>query len=114
VPLTGERCVPCEGGTPPLSEAEARGLLAELGDGWQLANGGKALTRELKFKDFAQAMAFLNRLADVAEAEGHHPDFCLHGWNQVSLTLATHAIGGLSRNDFILAAKANQAAAAPA
>ena len=63
--------------------------------------------RELRFKDFAPAMASVNRLAEVAEAEGHHPDFCV-SWNRVELELVTHAIGGLSENDFIMAAKMNE------
>lgn len=63
------------------------------------------LTRQVTFKTFARAMAFLNRLAEIAEREGHHPDFCLMRWNQLSLSLTTHAIGGLSRHDFVLAAK---------
>jgi len=72
--------------------------------GWKVV-GGKTLERELKFKDFKGAMAFLNKVAELAEGEGHHPDFLLHGWNKVRFTLSTHAIGGLSINDFILAAK---------
>ena len=87
----------------PLDEAQA--LLSELDDRWHLDTHGRTLTREITFKSFARAMAFLNRLAELAEREGHHPDFCLTRWNRVTLTLTTHAIGGLSRNDFILAAK---------
>jgi 4a-hydroxytetrahydrobiopterin dehydratase len=105
MPLATERCVPCEGGTPPLSRDEAQALLAEVGDGWQLSEDATSLSRQLSFKNFLRAMDFLNRLAQVAEQENHHPDFCLQGWNKVSLTLATHSIGGLSRNDFIMAAK---------
>lgn len=111
--LAGERCVACKPGTPPLPDAEARALLAELGGDWRLTDGGKAISLDTTFKDFAAAMAFLNRLADIAEAEGHHPDFCLRGWNKVTITLSTHSIGGLSRNDFIVAAKLSQAIAAP-
>jgi 4a-hydroxytetrahydrobiopterin dehydratase len=103
--LASERCVPCEGGTPPLSRDEAQALLRELGDGWQLSQDAKALSRRITFKNFLRAMEFLNQLAQVAEQENHHPDFCLQGWNKVSVTLATHSIGGLSRNDFIMAAK---------
>jgi 4a-hydroxytetrahydrobiopterin dehydratase len=90
---------------PPLSLEQAQALLTELNDRWHLARSGRSLTREITFKTFGRAMAFLNRLAELAEAEGHHPDFCLERWNRVSLTLTTHAIGGLSRNDFVLAAK---------
>jgi 4a-hydroxytetrahydrobiopterin dehydratase len=103
--LAGERCVPCEGGTPPLSREDARALLAELADGWQLSDDATSLSRRMTFKNFLRAMDFLNRLAEVAEHENHHPDFCLEGWNKVRLTLSTHSIGGLSRNDFIMAAK---------
>ena len=103
--LASERCLPCEQGTPPLSGAEAQALLSGLDARWHLAEDGRALTRQVTFKTFARAMAFLNRLAEVAEREGHHPDFCLTRWNQLSLSLTTHAIGGLSRNDFVLAAK---------
>ena|SRR5919201_2808929 len=103
--LAIERCVPCEKGTPPMPSEEARTLLAELGADWQLADDGRALTRRITFKNFVRAMEFLNRLAQMAEQEGHHPDFCLQGWNKVSISLSTHSVGGLSRNDFIVAAK---------
>jgi 4a-hydroxytetrahydrobiopterin dehydratase len=105
MPLASERCVPCEGGTPPLSRDQAQSLLGEAGEGWQLSQDGTTLTRQITFKNFLRAMDFLNRLAEVAEQENHHPDFCLQGWNKVSLSLSTHSIGGLSRNDFIMAAK---------
>jgi 4a-hydroxytetrahydrobiopterin dehydratase len=103
--LASERCVPCEGGTPPLSRAEARSLLSQLGEGWQLSGDATMLSRQIGFKNFLRAMDFLNRLAEVAEQENHHPDFCLQGWNKVRIELSTHSIGGLSRNDFIMAAK---------
>ena len=103
--LTTERCVPCEAGTPPLALEEAHAMLASVDGRWQLTDDGSALTRTITFKNFGRAMAFLQRLADISEREGHHPDFCLTGWNHVQLTLTTHAIGGLSRNDFVLAAK---------
>ena len=79
--------------------------MGELDGRWKLAQSGRILTRQITFRTFERAMAFLNRLAEVAEREGHHPDFCLKRWNQVSLALTTHATGGLSRNDFVLAAK---------
>ena len=99
--LKDRKCVPCEGGVPPVPEAEARDLLRQL-SGWRIEEG--KLRKELKFADFVGAMAFLDGLAEVAEQEGHHPDFCVH-YNRVDLTLWTHAIDGLSENDFILAAK---------
>lgn len=106
--LAQERCEACEGGIPPLERTEAEALLVEVSDAWRLAEEGRALERDITFKNFARAMEFLNRLATVAEAEGHHPDFCVRGWNKVHLRLSTHAIQGLSRNDFILAAKLDE------
>ena len=89
----------------PLAQVEAR--IGQV-PGWGVVDGDPLkISRELRFKDFAQAMAFVNRLAEVAEAEGHHPDFCV-SWNRVELELVTHAIGGLSDNDFIMAAKINE------
>ena len=99
---TAKRCAPCERGTPKIERARAEELVRTL-DGW--STDGAALRRHLQFKDFAQAMRFVNAMASLAEAEGHHPDFTVHGWNQVDVTLSTHAIGGLSENDFILAGK---------
>ncbi len=99
---TEKHCVPCEGGVPAMSPERARELLPTL-DGWELREG--RLHRHHRFKDFAGAMRFLNALAAVAEAEGHHPDFALHDWNVVDVSLWTHAIGGLSENDFIVAGR---------
>ena len=101
MPLRDRRCVPCERGTPPLGEPRVRELLREV-PGWAAKDA--RLRRKLKFADFLSAMNFLNRVAEVAEREGHHPDFCVH-YNEVDLTLWTHAIGGLSENDFIVASK---------
>jgi len=103
--LASERCLPCEQGTPPMQMEDSLALLGGLDGKWRLTDDGRALTREITFKTFGRAMSFLNRVAEIAEREGHHPDFCLSRWNQVSLSLTTHAIGGLSRNDFVLAAK---------
>ncbi|HZF08042.1 MAG TPA: 4a-hydroxytetrahydrobiopterin dehydratase [Thermoanaerobaculia bacterium] len=104
--LAEKKCVPCEGGTPPIAGAEAERLLAQL-DGWQLVGGGKELAKEYRFPDFRQALGFVNRLGEVAESEGHHPDLYLT-WGKVRVSLSTHSIGGLSENDFILAAKADR------
>ena len=101
--LARKSCVPCRGGLPPIEEREARELL-RLTPLWSLAEGGKRLTRTFEFADFKGAMEFVNRVAEVAEAEGHHPDIAIH-WNRVDLVLWTHKIGGLHENDFILAAK---------
>jgi 4a-hydroxytetrahydrobiopterin dehydratase len=105
--LAAKKCEPCEGGTPPLGEAEVRRLLGEL-DGWRLASGAKPeIEKEYRFPDFREALAFVNRLGEVAEQEGHHPDIYLT-WGKVRVALSTHSIGGLSENDFILAAKADR------
>jgi len=99
--LRDRKCVPCEGGVDPLSKKETRRLIAQI-EGW--IERRKKLVKSRTFADFREAMAFVGRVADLAEAEGHHPDFCVH-YNRVDLTVWTHAIGGLSENDFILAAK---------
>ncbi len=101
--LSGRHCVPCRGGVPPLSEEAARELASRT-PGWSLAAEATRLERHFEFRDFVEAMKFVNRVADVAEEEGHHPDITIH-WNEVGLTLWTHKIGGLHENDFILAAK---------
>lgn len=99
--LKTKRCVPCEGGVPKLDAQEIESYLRQA-PGWAAA--AEKLHKTFQFADFAQAMQFINRMATLAEAEGHHPDFCVH-YSRVELTLWTHAIGGLSENDFILAAK---------
>ena len=104
--LLSKHCVPCEGGTKPLAQSTAEAYLTAT-PGWDLVlEKPNKLMRTLKFKDFVESMQFINRVADVAEAEGHHPDFSV-SWNRVQLELTTHAIGGLSENDFIMAAKIN-------
>ena len=104
--LLSKKCVPCEGGELPLTKKQAEMLLPQV-SGWAL-HGEKVIGRAFMFKDFASAMRFVNAVADLAESEGHHPDISIHGWNNVSLTLSTHAIKGLSGNDFIMAAKINE------
>lgn len=101
--LLNKKCVPCESGTPPLTAEEIEKYLPEV-PRWEVFDS-KKISREFKFKDFKEAMTFVNKAADLAESEGHHPDIYIHGWNKVRLELSTHAIGGLSENDFILAAK---------
>jgi 4a-hydroxytetrahydrobiopterin dehydratase len=98
--------VPCEGGIPALTADEIAALLPQL-DGWSV-EGDRKLTKSYTFPDFAQALAFVNRAGAVAEEEGHHPDLLLT-WGKVGVELTTHAIGGLSENDFILAAKLDNA-----
>lgn len=104
--LTQEKCVPCEGGVKPLTEAESRPYLVQVPD-WQIQEGNR-LVRDFSFADFAAALAFVNSVGAIAEQEGHHPDLLLFGYKNVRITLSTHAIGGLSRNDFIEAAKINR------
>jgi 4a-hydroxytetrahydrobiopterin dehydratase len=99
--LEQKKCVPCEGGVPKLGEPEIQQLLQQV-HGWQARE--EKLHKSYTFKDFVQAVKFINRLAEIAEGEGHHPDFCVH-YNRIEVTLWTHAIDGLSENDFILAAK---------
>jgi len=101
--LASRQCEPCRGGIPPLSEDEARKLAQETPN-WTVTEDGKRLVRTVELEDFKAAMEFVNRVADVAEREGHHPDIAIH-WNKVALVLWTHKIGGLHENDFILAAK---------
>jgi len=106
--LSDKKCAPCSGKTPRLSSDEAK-ILAEQIPGWKLdleAGAGSAgLYRHYKFKNFAEAVKFINQVAVIAEEQGHHPDLHLINYNQVSLWLTTHAIRGLSDNDFIVAAK---------
>lgn len=99
--LKQKKCMPCEGGIPKLEKIEYLPLLEELKE-WQLK--GEKLHKKLKFKDFVQAMEFVNAMADLAEEEGHHPDFTVH-YNEVEISIWTHAVNGLTENDFILAAK---------
>ena len=101
--LSRQKCKPCEGGAKPLAPEEARGLAGAVPK-WKLRKDEPRLWREFTFKDFARAMKFVNKVAELAEGEGHHPDVHIH-WNRVKLVLWTHDLGGLSQNDFILAAK---------
>jgi 4a-hydroxytetrahydrobiopterin dehydratase len=102
--LNEKKCVPCEGGVAALTRAEAQDLRAKLADGWTLADDAKSIRREFKFKDFYRAMSFANAIAHIANIEDHHPDLEV-GWGYCRVTFSTHAIQGLSENDFICAAK---------
>jgi 4a-hydroxytetrahydrobiopterin dehydratase len=102
--LTEKHCAPCDGGTQPLSRDAADQLRGELNDAWQIANDGKALKREFRFKNFYHTVGFVNAVAYIANAEDHHPDLEV-GYNYCRVLFTTHAIGGLSQNDFICAAK---------
>ena len=106
--LAAQKCIPCEGGVSPLTKDEAEALLAQL-RGWELSDGAKKIEKTWKFADFAKALAFVNAVGALAEAENHHPEIEL-AWGKVEIELSTHSIGGLSENDFILAAKIDQIA----
>lgn len=123
--LKQKKCVPCEGGTKPLTPDEYGAYLRTELSGWvdvddpsapfgsaqgEGSGQGKKIEKEYKFKNFKEALSFVNKVGDLAESEGHHPDINLHNWNKVKLTLSTHAIGGLSENDFILASKIDNTA----
>ncbi len=102
--LGKKRCKPCEGGTRPLGAARAQKLLAEV-PGWRLK--GDRIKRSVQFDDFLTLMEFVNDMARCAEEQGHHPDFRVR-YARLDIELTTHAIGGLSENDFILAAKIDE------
>lgn len=102
--LTQKKCKPCEGGVAPLARAEAQSLMQQLAPEWRLSDDGKSLQREWKFKNFYQAMSFVNAAAHIANTEDHHPDLEV-GYGYCRMKYTTHAIGGLSENDFICAAK---------
>ncbi len=104
--LSKEKCIPCSIGTPPMEGFELKKMLADIGSTWKLVKK-KQIEKSFKFKDFKSALAFVVQVAEIAEEEGHHPDIEL-GWGRVQLTLITHKIGGLSRNDFLMAAKINK------
>lgn len=105
--LASLKCIPCKGNVPPLRDDKIQDLSVLVSD-WRLdKKGPDKLVREYKFKDFTEAMDFVNKVAELAEQEGHHPDIFIH-WNEVTLTFWTHAINGLFNNDFIMAAKVDK------
>lgn len=104
-PLASRKCVPCDKGTPALRGSELHSYAQQL-SGWDV-EGEERLSKQFKFPDFATALLFVNKVGALAEAEGHHPELTL-GWGRVGVELWTHAIGGLSEADFILAAKIDQ------
>lgn len=103
--LSSKHCIPCEGGIPPMNAADVGQYLNKV-PGWQVNNNYQNISREFKFKNFKEAIVFVNQVAEIAESEGHHPDIYI-SYNRVNLELQTHAIKGFSENDFILAAKIN-------
>jgi len=105
--LAAKKCAPCRGGTPPLVGDALKALTARLGGDWQVVDEHH-LEKEYRFPDFRRALEFVNRIGEIAETEGHHPDIRL-AWGKVGLTILTHKINGLTESDFILAAKAEEA-----
>jgi 4a-hydroxytetrahydrobiopterin dehydratase len=105
--LRQKKCVPCEGGVPTIGPEEAMEYLSATPD-WTIADDSKSIARKVNCKHFVEAMELLNRIADIAESEQHHPDLHLTGYRNVRIDLMTHAIGGLSENDFIVAAKIDE------
>lgn len=102
--LVEQRCKPCEGGVAPLTLDEAQALIKQVSDTWKLAADGRSIRGEWKFRNFYHTMSFVNAVAHIANAEDHHPDMEV-GYGYCRMTFNTHAIGGLSQNDFICAAK---------
>ncbi|MBI3256149.1 MAG: 4a-hydroxytetrahydrobiopterin dehydratase [Candidatus Andersenbacteria bacterium] len=115
--LTQKKCIPCTGNTPPLSKSQIEEFKKELTQKWTVVDdpptkgetrpatlGGKKIRHQFKLDSFASAIEFVNKIAKVAEVEDHHPDITIN-YNKVTIELTTHAVGGLSENDFIMAAK---------
>ena len=100
--LAERECVPCRGGVPPMKGEEIEKLLQQL-EGWQVIDEHH-LQKIYRFKDFRESLEFVNRVGNLAEQQGHHPDICF-GWGKAEVTIWTHKIGGLSESDFVLAAK---------
>ena len=104
--LADKKCIPCQGGVPPLKGDDLHKLHQQLGGGWQVVDEHH-LEKTFKFKNFKEALAFVNRVGQVAEAEGHHPNICFT-WGRATVQTWTHKINGLHESDFILAAKVDQ------
>lgn len=102
--LAEQRCKPCEGGVAPMTPDEAKALMKEVSDAWKLAADARSIRGEWKFRNFYHTMSFVNAVAHIANAEDHHPDMEV-GYGYCRMIFNTHAIGGLSQNDFICAAK---------
>ena len=103
--LAKQTCVPCRGGVPPLAPPEREALLQRLGGGWRVVDGHH-LEKAYEFADFAEGLAFVNRVGAMAEEQGHHPDVYL-AWGAVRIEIWTHKINGLTESDFVFAAKAD-------
>lgn len=104
--LSKLECIPCKGGVPPLRGREIEDLQAKLGGNWQVVEEHH-LEKEYVFKDFREALSFTNKVGELAEAQGHHPDIYLT-WGKVRILLWTHKIDGLTESDFVLAAKIDE------
>lgn len=102
--LTEQKCVACEGDVTPFNRVEADILLKQI-PGFDLSSDGKTISKKYVLKNFIEALAFVNKIGEIAESEGHHPDIHLTNYKHITIDLSTHAIKGLSQNDFILAAK---------
>lgn len=105
-PLNSQKCIPCEVGGEPITADEIKQLLPQLEGKWNVKDN-HSLERQFKFKDFVATMQFVNKVAELAEEQGHHPDLHIF-YNKLTIELWTHAVGGLSLNDFIVAAKINK------
>lgn len=105
--LTDQKCVPCEGGVDPMTKMEAEAMINFHVKDWVLDAEGKHISKKFTFKNFIEALAFINKVGEIAEGEQHHPDIHLTDYKFVTIDLSTHAIKGLSQNDFIVAAKVN-------
>jgi 4a-hydroxytetrahydrobiopterin dehydratase len=105
--LTKKRCVSCEVGAVPLTAEQVKSLATAVPE-WKVSADGKRIRREWRVRDFLTALDFFQRIAQIAEAEDHHPDLHLVGYRNVAIEIWTHAVGGLTENDFILAAKIDQ------
>ncbi len=103
--LASKECVPCKGGVPPLAGDDLNQLMSQLGGGWRVVDEHH-LEKEFPFPDFREALDFTNRVGELAEAQGHHPDIYL-AWGKVKITVWTHKINGLTESDFVFAAKSD-------
>lgn len=102
--LARKKCKPCEGGVAAFDKSQAKSFLEKVED-WELADQNKSIVKTLSFENFMQVIEFVNKVAEIAEDEDHHPDLLIHDYKKLKISLTTHAIGGLSENDFIMAAK---------
>ncbi len=105
--LTEQKCVACEGGVTPFNREESEILLKQI-PGWEISADAKSISKKYTFKNFKEALAFINKVGAIAESEGHHPDIHITDYKHVEINLSTHAIDGLSQNDFIVAAKVDK------